>query len=109
MKTIFTDPRELGSVVISRSPVVHPGDSECAPFRTVCLHVFVDSNIVQRVYAVGKPPPNKLCFFRNLKNVVVLPSVGERVLVHLIDGVERPSILGDRSMASCLGGGDLDG
>ncbi|KAI0929166.1 hypothetical protein AcW1_006187 [Taiwanofungus camphoratus] len=61
-----------GSVVISRSPVVHPGD-------------------IQRVYAVGKPPPNKLCFFRNLKNVVVLPSVG------------------DRSMASCLGGGDLDG
>ncbi|KAK7693992.1 hypothetical protein QCA50_003568 [Cerrena zonata] len=61
-----------GHVVISRSPTVHPGD-------------------VQRVWAVGKPPPGRPCAFRNLKNVVVLPSVGER------------------SLASCLGGGDLDG
>ncbi|CCM00004.1 uncharacterized protein FIBRA_02029 [Fibroporia radiculosa] len=61
-----------GSVVISRSPVVHPGD-------------------VQRVWAIGSPPPDKVCFFRNLKNVVVLPSAG------------------GRSLASCLGGGDLDG
>ncbi|TBU35633.1 RdRP-domain-containing protein [Dichomitus squalens] len=61
-----------GVVVISRSPVVHPGD-------------------VQRVYAVGKPPDDKVCFFRNLRNVVVLPSVGKR------------------SLASMLGGGDLDG
>ncbi|OBZ75664.1 RNA-dependent RNA polymerase 1 [Grifola frondosa] len=61
-----------GFVLISRSPVVHPGD-------------------VQRVFAIGKPPDDKLCFFRNLKNVVVLPSSGTR------------------SLASCLGGGDLDG
>ncbi|KAI0718290.1 RdRP-domain-containing protein [Fomitopsis betulina] len=61
-----------GMVVISRSPVVHPGD-------------------VQRVYAIGEPPDDKVCAFRNLKNLVVLPSVGKR------------------SMASCLGGGDLDG
>jgi RNA-dependent RNA polymerase len=31
---------------------------------------------VQRVYAVGEPPKDKLCFFRGLKNVVVLPAVG---------------------------------
>ncbi|KAH9930752.1 RdRP-domain-containing protein [Fomitopsis serialis] len=61
-----------GSVVISRSPVVHPGD-------------------IQRVYAIGKSPDDKVCFFRNSKNVVVLPSTGTR------------------SLASCLGGGDLDG
>ncbi|KAI0064493.1 RdRP-domain-containing protein [Artomyces pyxidatus] len=61
-----------GSCVISRSPVIHPGD-------------------VQRVHAVGKPPDDKLCFFKDLKNVVVLPAVG------------------DRSLASCLAGGDLDG
>ncbi|KAI0253578.1 RdRP-domain-containing protein [Lactifluus subvellereus] len=61
-----------GTCLISRSPVIHPGD-------------------VQRVYAVGEPPQNKLCFFRDLKNVVVLPAVG------------------DRSLASCLAGGDLDG
>ncbi|EKM55297.1 uncharacterized protein PHACADRAFT_173398 [Phanerochaete carnosa HHB-10118-sp] len=62
-----------GSVTISRSPVVHPGD-------------------VQRVTAIGKPPDDgRPCFFRNLKNVVVLPSTG------------------GRSLASMLGGGDLDG
>ncbi|KAG7092804.1 hypothetical protein E1B28_009121 [Marasmius oreades] len=61
-----------GACTISRSPVAHPGD-------------------VQRVHAIGKPPPGMLCFFEGLKNVVVLPSVGKR------------------SLASCLGGGDLDG
>ncbi|KAI0253552.1 RdRP-domain-containing protein [Lactifluus subvellereus] len=61
-----------GLCLISRSPVIHPGD-------------------VQHVYAVGEPPQEKLCFFRGLKNVVVLPAVG------------------DRSLASCLAGGDLDG
>ncbi|EIW57530.1 RdRP-domain-containing protein [Trametes versicolor FP-101664 SS1] len=61
-----------GQVTISRSPHIHPGD-------------------VQRVRAIGKPPDDKLCLFRNLRNVVVLPSVGER------------------SLASCLAGGDVDG
>jgi hypothetical protein len=32
--------------------------------------------VVQRVNAVGKPPDDKICFFRGLKNVVVLPAVG---------------------------------
>jgi RNA-dependent RNA polymerase len=61
-----------GACLISRSPVIHPGD-------------------VQRVYAVGEPPKDKICFFRHLKNVVVLPAVGPR------------------SLASQLAGGDLDG
>ncbi|KAI0775229.1 RdRP-domain-containing protein [Trametes elegans] len=61
-----------GEVSISRSPHIHPGD-------------------VQRVRAIGRPPGDKLCFFRNLRNVVVLPSAG------------------DRSLASCLAGGDVDG
>ncbi|KAF8267893.1 RdRP-domain-containing protein [Lactarius quietus] len=61
-----------GACLISRGLVIHPGD-------------------VQRVYAVGEPPKDKICFFRGLKNVVVLPAVG------------------DRSLASCLAGGDLDG
>ncbi|KAI0306233.1 RNA dependent RNA polymerase-domain-containing protein [Multifurca ochricompacta] len=61
-----------GTCLISRSPVIHPGD-------------------VQRVYAVGEPPKDKICFFRNLKNVVVLPAIG------------------NRSLASGLAGGDLDG
>ncbi|KAH9989050.1 RNA dependent RNA polymerase-domain-containing protein [Russula compacta] len=61
-----------GKCLISRSPVIHPGD-------------------VQHVFAVGKPPEDKICFFRDLKNVVVLPAIGHR------------------SLASCLAGGDLDG
>lgn len=61
-----------GNCVITRSPVTHPGD-------------------VQRVHAIGKPPEGMLCSFRNLKNLVVLPSVGER------------------SLCSKLSGGDLDG
>ncbi|KAH8117020.1 RNA dependent RNA polymerase-domain-containing protein [Phellopilus nigrolimitatus] len=61
-----------GNCNVSRSPTVHPGD-------------------VQRVFAVGKPPPDMVCAFRNLVNVVVFPSEGER------------------SFASCLSGGDLDG
>ncbi|KAI0263469.1 RNA dependent RNA polymerase-domain-containing protein [Gloeopeniophorella convolvens] len=68
-----SDPVYLkGSCVISRSPVIHPGD-------------------VQRVHAVGEPPKGVKCFFRGLKNVVVMPAVGKR------------------SLASCLAGGDLDG
>ncbi|KAI0635910.1 RdRP-domain-containing protein [Trametes polyzona] len=61
-----------GQVSISRSPHIHPGD-------------------VQRVRAIGKPPDDKVCFFRNLRNVVVMNSMG------------------DRSLASCLAGGDVDG
>ncbi|THH11989.1 hypothetical protein EW145_g298 [Phellinidium pouzarii] len=57
---------------ISRSPTIHPGD-------------------VQRVFAIGKPPADKICAFRDLVNVVVFPSRGKR------------------SLASCLSGGDLDG
>ncbi|TFK84610.1 RdRP-domain-containing protein [Polyporus arcularius HHB13444] len=61
-----------GHVSISRSPHIHPGD-------------------VQRVWAIGKPPDDVPCFFRNLRNVVVMPSVGKR------------------SLASMLAGGDVDG
>lgn len=32
--------------------------------------------VVQRVYAVGKPPDGRICFFSGLKNVVVLPAIG---------------------------------
>ncbi|KAF5381075.1 hypothetical protein D9615_004173 [Tricholomella constricta] len=46
--------------------------------------------LIQCVYAIGRPPSNTFCAFSHLKNVVVLPSVG-------------------RSLASCLGGGDVDG
>ena len=64
-----------GTCVISRSPVIHPGDGmymSLLPSNRVVLIGLT----VQRVYAVGEPPEDKICFFRGLKNVVVLPAVG---------------------------------
>lgn len=66
-----------GTCVLSRSPVIHPGDGTSisvsnlplTPRSLVCV-------VVQRVTAVGKPPDDKICFFNGLKNVVVLPAVG---------------------------------
>jgi len=43
---------------------------------------------VQRVYAVGMPPENKICFFRDLMNVAVLPAVGTSFISVLL----RPPI-----------------
>jgi RNA-dependent RNA polymerase len=64
---------------------------------------------VQRVRAIGRPPENKICFFRNLKNCVVLPARGI-FLGYLFNFAHLTCvILGERSLASCLGGGDLDG
>jgi len=39
---------------------------------------------VQPVFAVGEPPEDKICFFRGLKNVVVLPAVGAYLRVSCI-------------------------
>jgi RNA-dependent RNA polymerase len=65
-----------GICVISRSPVIHPGDGAymCAP---PAINIENTHNpLVQQVFAVGKPPDDKVCFFRGLKNVVVLPAIG---------------------------------
>ncbi|KAJ7275343.1 RNA-directed RNA polymerase 2 [Mycena haematopus] len=61
-----------GDVLISRSPTIHPGD-------------------IQRVRAIGKPPPGSCFDIEPLPNTVVF------------------SVLGDRPLPSCCGGGDLDG
>ncbi|KAJ7286202.1 RNA dependent RNA polymerase-domain-containing protein [Mycena rebaudengoi] len=62
-------------------------DGSCTISRSPVVHL----GDIQRVTAIGKPPEGMLCLFAGLKNVVVLPSAGE-----------------SRSLASCLGGGDLD-
>ena len=55
--------------------MIHPGDGTyirvlpLTPRALTCI-------AVQRVIAVGRPPDDKICFFRDLKNVVVLPAVG---------------------------------
>jgi RNA-dependent RNA polymerase len=67
-----------GICVISRSPVIHPGDGA---YMRVGPAVNIENtygHLVQQVYAVGKPPDDKVCFFRGLKNVVVLPAIGEK-------------------------------
>ena len=64
-----------GNCVISRSPVIHPGDGTYI-YTLIWTHMILISFTVQCVYAVGEPPEDKICFFRGLKNVVVLPAVG---------------------------------
>ncbi|KAH8826875.1 RdRP-domain-containing protein [Flagelloscypha sp. PMI_526] len=61
-----------GHCSVSRSPLAHPGD-------------------IQRVWAYGKPPADKICLFADVKNALVFSSLGER------------------SLPSQLGGGDVDG
>ncbi|KAI6122348.1 RNA dependent RNA polymerase-domain-containing protein [Pisolithus croceorrhizus] len=56
-----------GMCLISRSPVIHPGD-------------------VQRVYAIGKPPENQMCVFAKLKNVVVFAARGTQSLPNSLAG-----------------------
>lgn len=75
---------QFAAQTISRSPVVHPGD-------------------IQRVYAIGKPPADQLCLFSHLRNVVVLPSMPE------VNTLHKKNVSPNRSLASRLGGGDLDG
>ncbi|KAF8077751.1 RNA dependent RNA polymerase-domain-containing protein [Lyophyllum atratum] len=62
-------------------------EGSCSISRSPVVH----PGDVQRVRAIGKPPAGMLCLFGHMKNVVVLPSVGTR------------------SLASQLGGGDVDG
>ncbi|KAJ7256500.1 RNA dependent RNA polymerase-domain-containing protein [Mycena haematopus] len=59
----------------------------CTISRSPIIHL----GDVQRVQAIGKPPEGMLCLFAGLKNVVVLSSTDP-----------------NRSLASCLAGGDLD-
>lgn len=69
------EPRWLeGPCLISRNPVVHPGDGAHVflTFGTPCN----DKTLVQEVNAIGKPPIGKTCLFGHLKNVVVFSSLG---------------------------------
>ncbi|KAJ7709483.1 RNA dependent RNA polymerase-domain-containing protein [Mycena rosella] len=63
-------------------------EGSCTISRSPITHL----GDVQRVQAIGKPPEGMLCLFAGLKNTVVLSSLDAH-----------------RSLASCLGGGDLDG
>ncbi|KAF7775922.1 hypothetical protein Agabi119p4_4315 [Agaricus bisporus var. burnettii] len=62
-------------------------EGHCLVTRSPVAHI----GDVQRVRAIGKPPQGKLCLFSHIKNALVMSSQG------------------NRSLASCLGGGDVDG
>ena len=66
-----------GHCVISRSPSLHPGDGT---YSLSCRDFLSDFVEARRVFAIGEPPKDKVCLFRNLKNCIVLPSVGKIVL-----------------------------
>ena len=51
---------------VIKSPVTHPGDGTYICMLTP-IQVILISLTVQRVYAVGEPPEDKVCFFRGLK------------------------------------------
>ncbi|KAJ3841711.1 RNA dependent RNA polymerase-domain-containing protein [Lentinula raphanica] len=74
---------------IQRPDDEHPTwiSGPCLIWRSPLVHL----GDAQRVNAVGQPPKGKRNLFGHLRNVVVMPSKGKR------------------SLASCLGGGDLDG
>ena len=78
-----------GTCVISRSPVIHPGDGAYIGLLS-STRVALISPTVQRVFAVGPPPEDKLCFFRDLKNVVVLPAVGGYLQVSCVPSSTIP-------------------
>ena len=82
-----------GAATTSRSPIVHIGDSasrHLLTYYTSCLSDFIQNLfIVQRVRLIGEPPKDVVCFFRHLRNVVVLPSNGTLK----IDNVELRSLV----------------
>jgi hypothetical protein len=54
------------------------------------------------------PPEDKICFFRGLKNAIVIPAVGMSYGPENVPYNKAP-VLGDRSLASCLSEDNVDG
>ena len=80
-----------GSILISRSPTIHPGD-------------------VQVVHAIGRPPPGSPFERESLRNGVVFSIHGQYPSYTLRSGLSAHlAYPGHRPLPSCLGGGDLDG
>jgi RNA-dependent RNA polymerase len=82
-----------GPTMVARSPVIHRGD-------------------VQVVYAIGSPPPDSPFELGPLANSVVFSTKGTYLHYsnfYNIYGTYLIEFSGSRPLASCLGGGDLDG
>jgi hypothetical protein len=78
-----------GTCVISRNPAIHPGDGTYINVLPPTWVALV-SRTVQLVHAVGKPPKDKMCFFRGLRNLVVLPAVGEYLRASCVASLTYP-------------------
>jgi RNA-dependent RNA polymerase len=78
-----------GHVLISRSPIIHPGD-------------------VQVVHAIGPPPEGSPFQNEPLVNTIVF-SVNGNVQIRTLANLLFTVFAGTRPLPSCLGGGDLDG
>jgi hypothetical protein len=78
-----------GTCVISRSSAIYPGDGTYIRMLTPIRVIFI-SLTEQRVYAVGEPPEDNICFFHSLKNVVVLPAVGACQRVSCMSSLTNP-------------------
>lgn len=68
-----------------------------------------DESIVQRVYAIGPPPKDRVCLFGHLKNVVVFPTTGRCDLSRRFTSRVMTFAKGTWSLPNALAGGDLDG
>jgi hypothetical protein len=78
-----------GPVLVSRSPMIHPGDA-------------------QVVRAIGRPPVGSPFQNEPLMNTIVF-SVNGNVLLRALANPLFTLLAGTRPLPSCLGGGDLDG
>lgn len=66
---------------------------------------------MQRVYALGPPPEDRICLFGHLKNVVVFSATGKCDLSQHFTPRSRVVTFakGTSSLPNSLAGGDLDG
>ena len=101
-----------GHCIVSRNPTVHPGDGMTCFGKHLCVwSTDLNTPAVQLLRAVGKPPADRPCFFRNIKNCLVFPCKGTSLIMQLRFRIEAAdmSAKGTRSIPSGLAGGDLDG
>jgi hypothetical protein len=78
-----------GTCVISRNSAIYPGDGTYICMLTP-IQVILIGLTVQRVYTVGEPPEDNICFFHSLENVVVLPAVGACQRVSCMPSLTNP-------------------
>ena len=73
---------QIQNVYISKDFVIYLGALLSTREMVITLQIkyfvllLIFTFLVRRVYAIGRPPNNMICAFKNQVNVVVLPSRG---------------------------------